>query len=367
VVGDHDAVVPHVAQHAEGAEHVEVALVHEDFLVVRHLPAHVAEVDVGDLPLATVVLDALVHVAVAHLLEGAEAELEGIGRAGREIQDLLVLVRLVHQTRGSTQEVGGRVVRVQGELHPALLGDRDDLREEPLVALPELVRRDGGNGAGGGVPVVDHVPDHPVGDRGPDVDRRLVIHLRDRLPSAEGALRPSPHARHAEVVAHDRDPGASDVLDGALEVLHLLDLPRPVEQDVVPVRGVEVLDRLPLQAVRLDVLPDVDQILVAPELSVSLGVSPSHVGFAGGDVRVLATEVVDQMHDQVRDPGLLREAKIVLAQEAAVESKSEIHNARIRVQSSKYEIRQTPLNALNPPSIGITVPVTKDAASLQSH
>ena len=87
--------------------------------------------------------------------------------------------------------------------------------------------------------VVDHVPDHAVGNR--RIDRPFHSD-RDRAASRERAAGPPGDSRQAEVVAEDRNPSAPDIADQLFQILQLLLLFGPVEQHIVPVRGVEILE-----------------------------------------------------------------------------------------------------------------------------
>ncbi len=75
-----------------------------------------------------------------------------------------------------------------------------------------------------------------------------------------------------EIVAHDRDPRLPHPAQDRLHVLDVLRALRAVEQDVVPVRGVEVLDRLELEAGGLDVAAE---LRPAPRGVQSLSGSPA--------------------------------------------------------------------------------------------
>lgn len=102
--------------------------------------------------------------------------------------------------------------------------------------------------AGRGLGVVNHVPDHAFGD-GCRIDIVDPLHA-DRLGAAacvvEGMT--SAHSGEAEVVAEDRNARFPDVADDLLEMLHLGLLIRAVQQNVVPVGGIEVFHRLKFEA-----------------------------------------------------------------------------------------------------------------------
>jgi hypothetical protein len=69
----------------------------------------------------------------------------------------------------------------------------------------------------------------------------------------EGAADSTGDAGDRKVVAHDGDADFSEGSDHCLEVFKLLFLCRTIEEDVMPVGGVEVLDRFEFQAFIVDV------------------------------------------------------------------------------------------------------------------
>ena len=64
MIGDQHTFVAVLPQNAQHADHVGVALVHECLVIVGHLAADVAEVNIGNPPGAAVAIDHLVDIGV---------------------------------------------------------------------------------------------------------------------------------------------------------------------------------------------------------------------------------------------------------------------------------------------------------------
>ena len=144
------------------------------------------------------------------------------------------------------------------EPNPGLLGDRNDLFQKPLQPAPELIARNRFQGTRGCVPVVNHVPDHPV--RNWCVERSVHAH-GNRAPAPIGTGHPCADSRQTEVVAEHRNPGFAQAADNRLNVLNVLRTLGAIEKNVVPVGRVEVLDGFPDQTVALKVALDGGQLI----------------------------------------------------------------------------------------------------------
>ena len=99
-----DAVVANLVEGADHLGHVEVAVVHEDFLVVpgrRQRPPHVAEVDVKQLVLASEVSDTGEDV-LARLVARAHAEGDAVVPA-RDFGEQAVEIGETAEDLGATQ------------------------------------------------------------------------------------------------------------------------------------------------------------------------------------------------------------------------------------------------------------------------
>ena len=103
---------------------------------------------------------------------------------------------------------------------------------------------------------------------------------------------------------------------------------RAVEQHVVPVGGIEVLDRFEFQSGGVDLAAECDQFLDGPELVGIAGEAPALFG-AGRLVvaRVVRArlEIVDQVDHNMRGAGLPRELIVLRRQHVAVEAEAELH------------------------------------------
>jgi len=129
-----------------------------------------------------------------------------------------------------------------GELHSRLLGHGNDIFEKSLQSPPEFFMGNRGQVAGGCVAVVHHIPDRPIRDR----------HLFDGTvhPHGDGIAAPAegrshgPHTpRQTEVVTEYRDAGFAKPANDALHLLDLLRTLGTIEQNIVPVRRVDILNR----------------------------------------------------------------------------------------------------------------------------
>ena len=128
-----------------------------------------------------------------------------------------------------------------GELHSRLLGHGNDIFEKSLQSPPEFFMGNRGQVAGGCVAVVHHIPDRPIRDR----------HLFDGTvhPHGDGIAAPqrdahtAAYARQTEVVTEYRDAGFAKPANDALHLLDLLRTLGTIEQNIVPVRRVDILNR----------------------------------------------------------------------------------------------------------------------------
>lgn len=77
-----------------------------------------------------------------------------------------------------------------------------------------------------------------------------------------------------EVVADRRDLSLSHVSDDLLQVFQLLGLPRAVQQDIVPLRGIEIFDGRKRQAVLGNTLIQGGQRRYRPVIIRAAGGSP---------------------------------------------------------------------------------------------
>jgi hypothetical protein len=136
-------------------------------------------------------------------------------------------------------------------------------------------------------------------------------------------------AGDAEVIAEDGDAGFAHVTKNGFDVFDVLGSARSIDEDVVPVGGVEVLDGGELEALGFDIAADLDQFGRGPEELGIAGEAPGP-GFATG--RLIAAgvvaaliEIVDEVDDEVGAAGLTREGVVLGGEHVTVEAESEVH------------------------------------------
>ena len=191
--------------------------------------------------------------------------------------------------------------------------------------------RDGRKKTGGGVLVVDHVPDRAGGDGRVDG----AIHA-DRLRAAagKGPTHAAADAGDGEVVPEGADSGLAHGPEDGLDVANVESTLGPIEQDVVPVGGIEILDGFEFQACGLDLFAQPDQLIGSPELVRIAGNAPGLVFAAGGlvpgGVGLALFEVVHQVNDHVRASSLNRERVVFVVQHVPVETQAKFHIYSLR-------------------------------------
>ncbi len=235
----------------------------------------------------------------------------------------VVLGRLVDAAGGLAQALDRRVVRMRGERHARLLGDRQERVQEDLEALPELLARDRPDRARPEPARIAHVPDHARGDRPVEVAFGGIEADRDGAAPAARTLEPAPDAGDREIIADHRNPGLADPSDQRLEVLELNVAPGAVEQHVRPEGGVEVLERGDLEAVAAGTRDQAVELRLRPELGAGAA-APALVA-AGSEVRARAGEIVGQMGDDVAAARLPRKPEIVVGQQIPIQAQPELH------------------------------------------
>jgi hypothetical protein len=117
-----------------------------------------------------------------------------------------------------------------------------------------------------------------------------------------------------------------------------------IKEHVVPVCRVKVLDRLELEAGGLDVAPHRDHLLQGPEFVGIARETPAAVSTGGlVVVRLLsvASEIVDEVGDDVGSARLPRELEVLAGEHVPIEAKAELH--RVQKQSIQGNYRQLAL------------------------
>ena len=105
---------------------------------------------------------------------------------------------------------------------------------------------DGRQSTGRCARVVNHVPNHSI--RNGDILGGSIHSHCDRTAAPQRPADPATNAGQAEVVSEHRDSGLSHPPNNCPDLFDLLRTLRAVQQNVMPVRGVEILDGCQNQA-----------------------------------------------------------------------------------------------------------------------
>ena len=134
---------PHkiLLENPKHAEHVDIALVHEGFLIMRSFPSHVAKMDVGDLGLPAVAINSIVNIAFGHFGQRAEAEFEGVAWARSPVDEALVEMRQVHEPGLASHRRGGRIVGMGCKGDACFFRNRNERVEKFAVPPPQFLLR----------------------------------------------------------------------------------------------------------------------------------------------------------------------------------------------------------------------------------
>ena len=103
----------------------------------------------------------------------------------------------------------------------------------------------------------------------------------------------------------------------------------PVEQYVVPMAGIEVLDRVQRQAFRFDGGANLLDLRERPRLADSVGRTPAGASRGGRRDARPGAEVVDEVRHDVGGARLAREPQVVLGQHVPVQPEPEVHGPRM--------------------------------------
>jgi hypothetical protein len=93
--------------------------------------------------LAAVIFHRVINIAVLHLGDGADAKFQRVARAGFQVNQLLVKLRLPDQPRLGADRRQRRIVGMRGQRDAGFLGDGNQFIEEKFQARPKLFRRGG--------------------------------------------------------------------------------------------------------------------------------------------------------------------------------------------------------------------------------
>ena len=122
MIGNDDAREIILLQDFQHAQHIHCAVIDESLLIVRHFVAHVAQMDVTQFLLATISFDCVINVAVFHFRNRADAEFECVARAGFQIDQFLIKLRLPDQPWLGANERQRRIVGMRGHRDTRFLG-----------------------------------------------------------------------------------------------------------------------------------------------------------------------------------------------------------------------------------------------------
>src|SRR5262249_34677317 len=110
----------------------------------------------------------------------------------------------------------------------------------------------------------------------------------------------------------------------SLQTRELLLLPRPVEEDVVPMADLEVLEGGQLEALSLDGTPELDELVDRPDVETG-GHAPSlRHRLRIGDARA-ARHVVDEVRDDRLGARLPGEPEVLRCEHLLVEAQPRFH------------------------------------------
>src|ERR1700752_4629004 len=149
------------------------------------------------------------------------------------------------------------------------------------------------------------------------------------MPATGGRGHAPANAREAEVVSQAWDAPRSHPANYGLYILDVLRTPRAIEENVMPMSGIEILDRRQHQACFLDFLAKGLEFGNRPKLLRIAGYSPGFILDASGLVmprigRALI-EIVDQMNHHVRAACLPGKIVILAGQHVPVQPKAPLH------------------------------------------
>src|SRR6185437_14632158 len=114
VIRDNYAVKVVALQDGQDSNHVHVAFVNEGLPVMRGLSHDVSKVKVSDVAPAAVLIDGIVHIAFGHLRNGPNTKLQRIAVTGSNVQQALIHVWLIHQSRLAPHGWHGGIVGMRG-------------------------------------------------------------------------------------------------------------------------------------------------------------------------------------------------------------------------------------------------------------
>ena len=127
MVGNQHAVKVVLFQDCHDPCHVNLAFVDKGLGVVGDLPFHIPEVDVSDIPVAGITVAYFVDVPFGHFGQRAKTEFQRVMVTRDDIQQSLIQLGLIHQTRLLPNSGQGGIVGMCVKSNTLLLGDRHQL------------------------------------------------------------------------------------------------------------------------------------------------------------------------------------------------------------------------------------------------
>src|ERR1017187_4187312 len=137
VIGNEYAVESVLVENGDHSKHIDVAVIDKCLVVMRHFAAYIAEVNVRDSLLHTVVVKRFVKIAASHLSQRSKATLEHVARAGRNIDQALIHLGLIDQSRLLAEGWRWWIVRMRGHANACLFCNRQHIFKEPLKPAPK--------------------------------------------------------------------------------------------------------------------------------------------------------------------------------------------------------------------------------------
>ena len=292
--------------------------------------------NVSDFSLLAVLIHRVVNIAFGHFRHGAHAKFQRIAATGREIDQALIHVRLIDQARLLAHRRHRGIVRMGGQTHARFFRDWHHFFQESLQAPPEFVVGDRRQISSGSLRVVNHIPDRPIRDG--HIFRRAVHPQSNRVAPALPRGHAPAHSGQTEVVSQHRNARVSQPPNECFYFFDLLRALRAIQQNVVPVRRIDIFNRSQDQSRIFDVAAEGLQFRDGPKFFWIAGEAPRFVLSAAGLIvprirrdlrrtwRCPLVEVIHQMHHHVRATGLARKIVIIARQHVPVEPESDLHS-----------------------------------------
>src|ERR1700722_171022 len=150
---------------------------------------------------------------------------------------------------------------MRGQTYASLLRNGKGLVEETLQSIPQCFVRDERKHAIWRVEVIDHVPNRSV--RNGCVNGAVHAH-RSRSSAGERPLSAAADPGNAEVISEDTYFCLAHSAKNRMHILNMKRAPGAVEQNVVPVRRIEIFDGFKFEPCAFNLLAQLNQFLGCP-------------------------------------------------------------------------------------------------------